>query len=82
MGAGKVVVGGHGPSRIVCNENGPCCGTTVAHSVDGIEERIWFNVTCPKLHQFERLLGDVVYTGICYGISPPICLVGRKKIKN
>ena len=34
MGVGKAVLGSHGPSSIVCNENGPCCGI-IAYFVGG-----------------------------------------------
>ena len=38
MGVGKAVLGRHGPSSIVCSENGPCCGT-VAYFVGGKREQ-------------------------------------------
>ena len=53
MGVGNVVLCSDGSSSIVWSENGPCC-RTIGYFVGRKERRIWFNLICLKLHQFER----------------------------
>ena len=55
MGVGKAVLGSHGLSSIVWSENGPCC-RTIAYFVGGLRGRIWFDILCLKLYQFERII--------------------------
>ena len=53
MGVGEVVLGSHETSSIVWSENGPWCGT-IAYFVGGKKGRMWFDIICLKLYQFER----------------------------
>jgi hypothetical protein len=55
MCVGKAVICRLGPSSIVWNENGPCCGT-IAYFIGGKEGIIWFNIICLKLSQFKRII--------------------------
>ena len=56
MGVGKTVICSHMPSSIVWSENGPCCKPLHILLVEK-EGRIWLNITCLKLYQFERING-------------------------
>ena len=83
MGVGKVILCSHGPSRIACNENGPCCGT-IAYFVGGEkrgEELVQYNLS-QTLLIWEDYLVVFVYPGICIASYPEICHVGGKKLKN
>jgi hypothetical protein len=55
MGVGKVVLCSHGPSSTMWSDNGPYCGTIAYFLLAEKEERIWFNIICLKLYQFERI---------------------------
>ena len=66
------------------SENGPCAGPLHILLAEK-EGRIWFNIICLKLYQFERIcLSD--YHGICpgiyFGICLEICLVEKIYHKN
>jgi hypothetical protein len=57
---GKVVLCSVWLSRIIWSENGPCCGT-IAYFVGGEKGRIWFDIICLKLYQFERITWWCLY---------------------
>ena len=78
MGVGKAVFGSHGPSSMVRSENGPYCGT-ITYFVGGKKGRIWFNIICLKLYQFQRFFCCL---GIYYGIYPKIYHTEKTYLKS
>ena len=54
MGVGKAVLGSHGPSSLVWSENDHFAGPLHILLAEK-EGRIWFNIICFKLYQFERI---------------------------
>ena len=87
MGVGKAILCSQWPSSIVWSENGACC-RAIAYFVGGKKEgRIWLNIKCLKLYQFERItLVVFVYpeicSWICHAIYLEICHVGKSIRKS
>ena len=86
MGVGKAILCSHKLLSIVWSENEPCC-KTIAYFVGGKREEdlVWHNMS-QTLSIWENYLVVLVchgiYYGICWGIFPTICPLGKifKKI--
>ena len=86
MGVGKAVLCSHGPSSIVWSENGPCC-RTIAYFVGEKEGRIWLNIICLNLYQFEIATWWCLSIlesdhGICHEMCPENLSCWENILKN